>query len=163
MIFRKTEQIPFDLKTNEAIHPALFESDKLVAEQSARREMKRLAREKIFIAQDPAHIRLPGQDPEGRGVGDDDEVWRPRHLIEVHAAAAGKRSKRPGARSVECRRSDVNVVSVFQRAQESWNGNRLRARSAVRVGPCDAEKLELVFLDPCLNFFGETVLVVLPQ
>src|SRR5262249_22568309 len=80
------QKIPFDLEADAAFHPAFCKALDLPPQEMAWRKMKRLAGDKVFVAQNPADIRLPREDPEGCGVGDDDQIWRSGHFVEVHPA-----------------------------------------------------------------------------
>ena len=62
----------------------------------------------VGIAQDPCSAVGPRQNPEGRRIGDDDQIGEPGELRDSEAATGG-----------ECRREDrVGGVEAVDRAGE---------------------------------------------
>src|SRR5262245_4787077 len=95
VIIGEAQQIPFDLEADAAFHATFCQAFDLSPQKMPRGKMEGLAGDEIFVAQNPADIRLPGKDPEGRGVGNDGQIWRPRHFVEVHPASSREGSKGP--------------------------------------------------------------------
>ena len=163
MIVGDAQQIPLDLRADDARAAAIGQTSERLAQQLARREMKRPAVVEIFVAENPADARRPRQGAKGRGIGDEGEIGRARHLVEPHAAAARERREDARARGIECRGSDADVVAGVQRRNESRDGQRLGARIAVSVAPGEPDIAELVRLQPTLDVVGAPPLLVAPQ
>ena len=69
MLLRQCEADTTRLRARPRCASSLFQPRELLAEQLAGRKMKRLAGTEIFVAQNPADFRLPGQHAERRGSG----------------------------------------------------------------------------------------------
>ena len=134
-----------------------------LAQQMPRRKIERLAGDEIFVAQNPADIRLPGKHPKGCGIGNDDQVRRPRHFVEVHPAASREGSKRraPDASSVVV--ATFMLYPFFNASEERGKRDCFRARGTVRVGPRNAKQFQFFLLDARRKRLGETVLIVCPE
>ena len=65
-----------------------FKGLERLAQQLARREMKRSPIVEIFVAENPPRARRPWQNAKGRGIWNDGDVRRACHLVQPHAAAA---------------------------------------------------------------------------
>ncbi len=72
MLLGAPQQVPFDLEADAALHPSFCQALDLSPQQMPRRKIERLAGDEIFVAQNPADIRLPGKHPKGCGIGNDD-------------------------------------------------------------------------------------------
>src|ERR1700678_4090492 len=90
VIVGDAQQIPLDLRADDGGAAALAEFLQRLAQKLPRREMKRTAFVEIFVTEYPADARSPRQDAKGCRIADDREIGRARHLVEAHAAAAGK-------------------------------------------------------------------------
>src|SRR4029078_1318417 len=100
------------------------------------------AEQEMPSPQNPADIRLPGKDTKGSRIGNDNEVGRPRHFVEVHSAASREGREGPRAGWLERRGRDVYVVAILQGIQERRKRDCFRARGAVRVGPGNAKQFQ---------------------
>jgi hypothetical protein len=125
--------------------------------------VERHAAPEIFIAQNPADARRPGQHTKGRRIRHDHQVGRAGHLVEAHAAAAGERGKSAGIGGIERGGRDVDVVAGVERTDEGRHRHRLGARGAVRVGPRQPHEVELLGAHARLELLGLPALPVAPQ
>ncbi len=157
------QQIPFDLGADDARMAARGERLQSLAQKLARREMKRRAVVEIFVAQDPADARRPGQHAECRRVRHEGEIGRARHFGEPHAAAAGERGKYAGAGGIERRGGDADIVAAPQRRQKRRHGQRLGARIAVSVPPRQSDEMQALAFDPADDFGRKPRLLLTPQ
>ncbi len=157
------QQIPLDFQPDDGAHAARVEPPQLPTQEMARRKMERRAVGEIFVAQHPADVGRPGQYAKRRRIGHDDQVGRSGHLVEAHAAAAGKGREDAPTGGIERRGGDVDVVTVLQRTEKSRYGQRLGARGPVRIGPGDADQPQLFALDVLRQLARLSVLVLRPQ
>src|ERR1700686_3942883 len=97
MLLGDAQQIPLDLRADDAGKTTIGKPGQRFAQKLARREMKRPAIVEIFIAEDPTDAWSPRQCAECRWIGDDRDIGRTGHLIEAHTAAARERSEDAGA------------------------------------------------------------------
>jgi hypothetical protein len=88
MLVGDTQQIPLDLGADDTDGAALVELLQRLAQQRPRREMEWLPVVEIFIAENPADARRPGQHSKRRGIWNDGKVGRAAHLGKSHAATA---------------------------------------------------------------------------
>ncbi len=162
-IFRDSQQVPLDFEADHVAHALVGKPPQYFAQQLPRREVERHAAVEIFVAQHPADPGRPGQDAEGRWVGNDGEVGRAGHLGEPHPAAARERGEDAGIGGIERRGRDIDVVARGQRGDEGRHGDRLRPRRPMRVGPGEPHELQLFLLDPELDLLGLPPLIVGPK
>jgi hypothetical protein len=100
MIFRESEQIPFDFKPDNATHAACVQLVQLVAEQAPGGEVETFARGEIFVAKYPGNIGFPRQNAERRRIRHDDQIGGTGHFLQIHSAPLRKRCKGTRTRSV---------------------------------------------------------------
>src|ERR1700756_10477 len=127
MIFRKPQQIPLHLQTDNAAQTTTFQALKLLSQHVPGREMEWLPRTKVVVAKNPSDVRLPRQDPERMWVRNDVQIGRPRHLVHPHAATAREGREDTSPRRVERRCCNVDVVAVLQSAKKGFSGHGFRA------------------------------------
>ena len=163
MRFDDAQQVPFDLRADDAVVAALRKPLQRVAQDLARREMEWSAVIEIFVAQDPADPVGPRQDAEGRGISHNGKIGRAGHFGQAHAAAARERSENTGAGGIERRRGDTDIVTVDQCRNESRNGQRFRSRIAVGVAPGQPDKPQLFGFGPVRDVGGQPPLLVAPK
>src|SRR5579863_8194272 len=72
--FDHAQQVPFDLRADDAFPAALRKPLQRLAQYLARREMEWPAVIEIFIAQDPTDAVGPWQNAEGCWIGDDGNI-----------------------------------------------------------------------------------------
>src|SRR5207237_10616705 len=117
-ILRKAREVPLDFQTDHELELLLREARELALEEVPRREMERPAVAEVFVAEHAADAARPWQHAKGRRSGEDDEIRRPGHLVEAHAAAAGERLEDARAGRIERGRRDVDVVAALERIDE---------------------------------------------
>lgn len=140
----KAQQIPFHFEPDDEVLFLRLQARKLLLQQLPRRKMKRNAGVEIFVAQDPADTRRPGQHTKCRRIGHNGQVGRARHLVETHATARRERGECARARGVERGGRHIDVVAVRQRGGEGGHGNFLGTRMAVGVRPDEADQPQFV-------------------
>src|SRR5262249_13585262 len=98
-----------------------------------------------------------------RGIRNDGEVGRARHLVEAHAAAAGERGEGAGTGGIERGGGDVDVVAGLERGNEGRHRHRLGARGAMRIGPGESDELQVLPRATALDLLGLPPLLVAPE
>jgi len=160
---RDAQQVPLDFQPHDEVHTLVREPLEVLAQQLPGREMERHAAVEIFVAQHPADAARPRQHAKGRRIGNDGEIGRARHLGETHPAAARERGEGAGIGGIEGGGRDIDVVAGLERGEENRRRDRLGARGAVRIGPDEAHKMQIVLLDPALEIVGLPPLLVGPH
>src|ERR1700733_10665983 len=158
-----SQQVPFDLWTDDAFPAARRKPPRRHAQHLARREMERPAVVEIFVPQDPADAVGPWQNPEGRRVGHNGQIGRTGHFGQAHAAAGRERGENAGAGGIQRRRGNADIETFGQGRNESRNGQGFRSRIAVGVTPGQPDKTQFLAFDPAQQVRGEPSLLVAPK
>ena len=135
------EDVEFDFEAGHVVEAGIAEPVQHLPVEMARGERHRLAVPEIDVAQHPACLRRPGQNAEGRRIGDHQEIAAAFHLRHAEAAAGGEHREHRLVRSIlgEQRRGHRAAVAhnlggvaatiCLPRRMPCWSGNDRRTTS----------------------------------
>ena len=134
-----------------------------VAQELAGRERHRLAVLEVRVGQDRGGAVGPGQEAEGRGVGDQDPVRKPVQLGHAGEVARVEGGDDRVVRGVEDGGDELEVLAVAQAPDELTDRERLAPHDAVLIAPPDPDLPDVTFLDSGPELFSSALLRVRPQ
>ncbi len=146
------EDVELHLQADDEIEALRLELRERGAQQRASAVGNRAAVMELGVAKEPAGIRRPRKDAEGRRIGHQQKIGRALHLGHADAAARSEsRKHRLVSRVLEKERARERDAAL-ERVLHFACGQRLAPQNAVLVREGETHRLEVVRLDLLQHF-----------